>query len=249
MSARYILRLDDIAPNMHWENYSRLRDCVDRLGIAPLIAVVPDNRDPFLLDNPACPVDFWDEMRTRQESGWKLAMHGYQHLPHTTSGGTLGLADRSEFAGLPADEQLEKLSSGRRILEREGIRTDTFVAPGHSFDANTERALLECGFTAMSDGFALYPYVANGIVHVPQLFSTPWHPPLPLGVWTFCLHLNTMSRDRLARIVRFLEREADRFIRFDDAAGMVSSSVVNRVAGTLARRLGVGLASLVGQND
>ena len=213
------------------------------------IAVVPDNRDPFLLNNPACPFDFWDEMRERQESGWKLAMHGYQHLPHTASGGILGLADRSEFAGLPFNVQLEKLSSGRRILRSEGIQTDTFVAPGHSFDANTERACLECGFTTISDGFALYPYVTNGIVHVPQLFSTLRRPPVPLGVWTFCLHLNTMSRDRLAKTVRFLEREADRFTHFDEAAVMVSSSVANRVAGTVARKLGVGLASLVGQNN
>ena len=91
--------------------------------------------------------------------------------------------------------------------------------------------------------------VANGLVHVPQLFSTPRRRPLPLGVWTFSLHLNTMSRDRLARTVRFLEHEADRFIRFDDAAVTVSSSVANRVAGTVARRLGVGLAPLVGRSD
>ena len=58
MSARFILKLDDVAPNMHWEDYFRLRNCVDGLGVAPLIAVVPDNRDPFLLDNPACPFDF-----------------------------------------------------------------------------------------------------------------------------------------------------------------------------------------------
>ncbi|MFH1690019.1 MAG: DUF2334 domain-containing protein [Candidatus Eisenbacteria bacterium] len=246
MAVNYILRLDDVAPNMDWENFDRLRLAVEHLGVFPLAAVVPDNRDPFLLSYPPPPGNFWGEIRELDERGWKIAMHGYQHLPNTLNGGTLGLNRQSEFAGLPFEDQLERVTSGRDALLDRRIRTNAFVAPWHSYDRDTERALLECGFEAMSDGFALYPYEANGLTHVPQLFAARARPPIPIGVWTICLHLNTMSRGDLGRALSFVERKRSRFITFDDAVKMVSRSAVNRVAGVLARGIGVSAATLAG---
>ena len=153
MALKYILRLDDIAPNMHWENLSCLKSALKRTGVRPVAGVVPDNRDPYLLANPPCPTSFWDEIREMRDLGWEIAMHGYQHLPLTRDGGVLGLNDRSEFAGLPYEQQLDRLILGRRILEQHGLHTDVFIAPGHSFDASTIRALLESGDpTAARDG-------------------------------------------------------------------------------------------------
>lgn len=235
MAPKYILRLDDIAPNMHWENLSRLRDAAERTGVRPLAGVIPDNRDPYLLANPPCPTSFWNEIREVRDRGWKIAMHGYQHLPLTRDGGLLGLNHRSEFAGLSYGQQHERLSLGRRILEQQGLRTDVFIAPGHSFDGGTVRALLDCGFDAMSDGFALYPYVENGMTYVPQLVALPRRPPLSIGVWTFCVHLNTIDEWRLAAVIRFLERERDRFVDFDEARREVSTSRLNRIAGAIVR--------------
>jgi predicted deacetylase len=235
MALNYILRLDDIAPNMHWENLSCLKSALKRTGVRPVAGVVPDNRDPYLLANPPCPTSFWDEIREMRDLGWAIAMHGYQHLPLTRDGGVLGLNDRSEFAGLPYEQQLDRLILGRRILEQHGLHTDVFIAPGHSFDASTIRALLESGFGAMSDGFALYPYMEHGMTFVPQLVAMPRTPPLPIGIWTFCLHLNTIDESRLAAVIRFLEREKDRFIGFDEARGEVSTSAFSRIAGAFLR--------------
>ncbi len=236
MSARYILRLDDIAPSMHWDNYRRVRDAVEACGVRPLLGVIPDNRDPFLLTFPERPDGFWDEMRAARDRGWKLAMHGYQHLYVTESGGTLRLSDRSEFAGLPFDEQIEKVEKGRRILTEQGIETDTFMAPGHSFDSTTEAALREAGFTTITDGLALYPFERNGLLFVPQLFATPGAVPLPLGVLTFCLHLNTMEKPALDAALRFVQSNKERFVHFDEARRFVSRSPLNRRAGVLLRK-------------
>ena len=51
-----------------------------------------------------------------------------------------------------AKEQKEKLLLGKAALENEGIYTDTFMAPGHSYDRNTLKALKTIGFEYVTDG-------------------------------------------------------------------------------------------------
>jgi predicted deacetylase len=236
MPARYILRLDDIAPTMRWDNYERVRGVLEGCGVRPVLGVIPDNRDPFLLTFPGRPGGFWDEMRAARDRDWKLAMHGYQHVFVAESGGTLGLSDRSEFAGLPFDEQLDKIESGRRILSEQGIETDTFMAPRHSFDSKTEAALRDAGFTTITDGLALFPFERNGLLFVPQLFAAPGAIALPLGVLTLCLHLNTVEEQTLDAALHFVQRNRDRFICFDEARRFISRSPLNRAAGVAVRR-------------
>ena len=90
--------------------------------------------------------DFWKVLRELvQERAVELAQHGYQHLYESERYGLLGrrygFAPRSEFAGLPYDVQLKKIENGRAIMRAEGLVSDTWVAPSHSFDGDSLRAL------------------------------------------------------------------------------------------------------------
>ena len=112
----YVFRLDDIAPNMHWENYHRVRQLFRKFGIMPLLGVIPDNRDPQLLRFPAVDnEEFWQEVRDAKQAGWDIAQHGYQHVYVNRCAGILGASKASEFAQLPYDLQSEKIRRGRAI--------------------------------------------------------------------------------------------------------------------------------------
>lgn len=239
MWARYLLRIDDVAPNMHWENFYRLESALDAFSVRPLVGVIPDNRDPKLLSQPPCPRDFWSEIQRLQCRGWKIAMHGYQHRYVTATGGTLGISNKSEFAGLPFVEQLAKLRRGREILRANGVETDAFMAPSHSFDGETERALCETEFRVVTDGLALYPFSRNGLLFVPQVFSVAR--PMPFGVFTFLVHSNSMDESRLSALCSFVGRHRARFIDFDTASAFLSAARWNQLAGRMLRTLG-GLA-------
>ena len=234
MPGRYILRLDDIAPNMNWTAFEQLRSVVDACGVRPLLGVIPDNRDPALLGYPPCPTDFWQAMRRFQSRGWGIAMHGYQHLYETQSGGLLARSAKSEFAGLGREAQREKIRRGKAILEARGLRIDCFMAPSHSFDADTLRVLKEEGILWLSDGFALYPYRWRGMSFMPQILANPRK--LPIGIHSICIHLNTVSDGKMQRLIRFLTRHAASFLSFEEATRRLSRLPGNRLLGVLLRR-------------
>jgi len=233
MAARYIFRLDDIAPNMHWDNYLRVRDLFDANGIRPLLGVIPDNQDPELLKFPAAESDFWDMIRGTRQKGWEVAQHGFQHQYVNQEAGLLGIARGSEFAGLPYEEQYEKLQTGRQVLQQHGIETDVFMAPSHSFDENTLRALQELGFSRVTDGFALYPYMYEEPLFVPQILATHW--PMPLGVHTCCMHLNGFGEKEYQQLERFVKRYARQAIPFSDAHKYVARRWGNREFGMVIK--------------
>jgi len=158
---------------MNWDRYFALKTIFDRYRILPLLGVIPDNQDPHLLKFPHCSVDFWDHIRERVHAGWNIALHGCHHLYHTDNKGLLGINARSEFAGLSYEDQYEKINHGLSIFATNGINTRIFMAPAHSYDKTTLRVLKALGIDSITDGFALFPYLKEGILYVPQLFATP----------------------------------------------------------------------------
>ena len=74
-----LLRFDDICPTMNWGTWDAGRGPDGPLGLRPILAVVPDNRDPKLVAGPPR-ADFWERVRGWQARGWTIALHGYQHL-------------------------------------------------------------------------------------------------------------------------------------------------------------------------
>lgn len=239
MSVRYLLRLDDIAPHMAWDRFQRLSNLFDQFGIRPLIGVIPDNRDPKLLQFPRCEEDFWTTIRSRQANGWEIAQHGYQHLYVTRDRGLMGVNPESEFAGLPYAEQLEKLRNGQKLLREHGLFFETFMAPSHSFDRATLRALNELDFSTVTDGFAPWPYLEEGLIFIPQWVAQPRV--MPFGVQTFCLHINTMTEAHVCQVEEFVTQHHHEFITFAEARELATPRRLNRAAG---RVVGLTLRSL-----
>jgi len=209
MSARYIFRMDDITPTMNWGRFWALISLFKNHGVKPLLGVVPDNKDPSLdIQGPA--PDFWNALRVLRDNDLvDFAQHGYQHILHyrprsAVLGPELGIKEMSEFAGDTFEEQLRKINSGKEILTREGIPATYFMAPNHTFDRSTLKALVVAGFTAITDGISLFPIINEGLRCVPQ---QAWNPRwMPCGVVTICLHANHLTPRDVRRLRLFLRR-------------------------------------------
>lgn len=197
MGALYLIRFDDICPTMNWFIWEQVEEILVSCGAKPILAVVPDNRDPKLKVAEPNP-KFWQRVRTWQDRGWTIGLHGFQHRYVTKQGGLVGINKKSEFSGLTSLEQESKLRQGLNVLEQEGIKTALWIAPGHSFDAVTLDSLRALGILHVSDGFSLYPHLdSTGMMWVPQQL---WRfRKMPLGVWTVCLHVNPWTSVEVAR--------------------------------------------------
>lgn len=222
---RYIVRFDDICPTMNWAVWDEVEAVLMEQGIRPVLAVVPDNRDPGLAVAPARS-DFWDRVRRWQAAGWTIGLHGHQHVFATKDAGIVGLNAFSEFAGLPWKRQEETLRSALGIFEAQAVKVDTWIAPAHSFDETTLDVLGEAGVARISDGFFLFPGTdRRGILWVPQqLWKFAWR---PIGVWTVCHHVNGWS----ARDVDRFRRDLGRFRRWIVDFDSVSSDFATRRLG------------------
>lgn len=210
---RYFFRLDDIAPEMDFVKFERLKNIFAKFSIRPLIAVIPQNLDPKIqYSDPR--EDFWKLVLDLKKLGWLIAQHGFEHKFETQDGGILGLHKRSEFAGLPFEIQKEKISKGLKILREKGIEAEIFVAPAHSFDEKTLEALAANGIKILSDGIALYPFKRRGVLWLPQI---TWQPRrFPLGLLTFVLHHNTMTERDFERLEEFIRAHRQRIGNFSD---------------------------------
>lgn len=213
MKARYLFRMDDITPTMDWGRFWALLRLFQRNRVKPLLGIVPDNKDKKL-DRQKPEPHFWDTMRLLVERDLvEIAQHGYQHILARTSETALltqshgKRVERSEFAGYSYKEQLERIQKGREILTQEGLTTDYWFSPNHSFDLTTLSALKTAGFTAVSDGVALLPYTYRGLIFIPQqLWRPAW---VPTGVFTICLHSNEITNDEIKSIRQFLRTPAN----------------------------------------
>src|SRR5256885_1384171 len=186
MTAKFLLRFDDLCPTMNWEGWRKLETVMIDEGVKPILSVMPDNQDVALNEGQANE-HFWDHVRSWQARGWTIGLRGYQHLYVSNEAGIVGLNRYSEFAGLALEEQHSKLKRGLEIFAREGVRADVWVAPAHSFDHQTVKALVSLGLKTISDGLSLYPYRdSQGVFWIPQQL---WRfRAAPFGVWTICIH-------------------------------------------------------------
>lgn len=208
------VRMDDITPNMDWKKFEDFKALLDEYGIKPLIGVVPDNQDENLnrwteehgLKDVFFPVDFWEYIKDLQSRGWIVAMHGYRHLYTQNKGGLFPLNHFSEFAGLPYDKQLAMLETGKEILECHGIKTDIFMAPAHSYDGNTVKALQKAGFRKITDGFGTKPYIWKGLRFYPISFRLENSLKRNGGFSTMVVHTNTVSERDMEKYRQIFER-------------------------------------------
>lgn len=202
-SARYIFRLDDIAPGMNWDNFAKIEQIFDRYNIKPIIWVVPDNQDPNLNGYGQID-DFWWKIKSLQVKWRIIAQHGYQHRYVTKDSGIVGINKYSEFAWLNYATQYDKLKAWKEILEKELHTTiKRRMAPAHSFDHTTITALKALWFEYITDGIAIRPYTKYGMKWLPQQI---WKPQKKLfGVRTICLHINNYTDDFIDNIDKFCQ--------------------------------------------
>lgn len=211
------VRLDDITPDMDWESFLRFKELLDRYQVKPLIGIVPDNQDEHLKGScKGAPEDFWAYVRNLQKQGWVAALHGYQHIYTMGKGGLFPLNNFSEFAGIPYEKQRQMLETGKRLLEEKGIETDLFMAPAHSYDRNTLRALKDTGFRALTDGFGDKPYKYQGLTFYPISFRLANTLKKKDGYSTMVVHTGTTTEKELERYGEYFERKDVEWISYGE---------------------------------
>ncbi|MBR5116189.1 MAG: DUF2334 domain-containing protein [Lachnospiraceae bacterium] len=191
------VRLDDIAPEMNRDAFERMIGLLKDHHALPLLGVIPDCRDEKIRDMEGVErieeETFWKRIRELREEGAVIAMHGCHHVYTTNKGGMFPLNRQSEFAGLPYEEQEQLLREGQEILKKQEIETEIFMAPAHSYDSNTLKALKECGFKQVTDGFGRRPYRYMDLTFYPLAFSKKRViRDKAEGAVTIVYHVNTM---------------------------------------------------------
>jgi predicted deacetylase len=210
--AEYLLRCDDLCPTTPRDRWQRIESLIEEFGLQPILAVIPDNRDPELGTSAPDPL-FWQRIHALEVSGAVVGLHGYRHVCTSNGRGFLGLAHTSEFAGVPAETQRTWIHEGLRILRAHGLNPRIWVAPRHGFDRNTLDALSAEGIALLSDGFARIPFRRDGATWIPQQL---WGPiDKPKGLWTICVHPNTASDADISALRAFLSAHADQFTSVD----------------------------------
>lgn len=202
---RYIMRLDDACPKRDAAKWDRMEALLDKYGVKPLVGVIPNCKDSDM-DCYTEDIDFWTKRVSNwQEKGWQIAMHGYNHVFKTNDGGINPVNRRSEFAGVPYEDQKKMIADGVSILRGHGINPKVFFAPAHTFDENTIRALHDVSdICIISDTPANMPYSKYGITFVPQQSGRVRK--LPFDTVTFCYHPNTMSEMDFETLEIFLQQ-------------------------------------------
>lgn len=209
MSAYYIIRLDDASEYMNYSKWISYFELFDKYKINPIIAVIPFNKDPKMINNNP-DADFWNKVRDWQSKGYRVAMHGYEHVYTSNSGGIIGMNKRSEFAGVSLEEQVGMLSRSYQKFADEKIMPEIFVSPAHSFDKNTLKALKRVtNIKYISDGYYLNVIRKNEFIWIPQQL---WEPKEKLkGVWTICIHPETSNLKDFEKVNSFIQQHSNDF--------------------------------------
>ena len=215
MNGKYLIRLDDACPYMDKSKWQRMEDILDNYSIRPLVGVIPANADPQTKIDSEDTI-FWKKVHLWEKKGWSIALHGYDHVCTTESGGLNPVHKRSEFAGLSYDEQCQKIKDGYTLLKDKGFDVKWFFAPSHTFDENTLKALKECTpIRYISDMIATKPYQYKGFTFVPCQMGVLREMPLS-GFWTACYHPNIMDDRQFEMLETFLKDNYQDFITFSD---------------------------------
>ena len=210
---KYIIRLDDACENHDISKWSEIEKLLNYYSIKPVVGIVPFNNDDSLkysekIDN------FWELVREWQSNKWLIALHGYNHIClklKKEDEQFLPINIISEFVGLSINDQKEKFLNAIKIFKSNGVNPDIFMAPCHSFNMSTLTALRSVtNINFISDGFSFRPYRRYGMNWIPQQL---WKfRSMPFGIWTICLHPNTMTSEDIKNLSECLSINFNKFI-------------------------------------
>lgn len=218
------IRIDDVTEDMDWEKFHRFEALLEKYGIRPLIGVIPANRDQSLAVGEK-KKNYADWLKEKQRQGWMIAMHGYDHIYTTKKGGMFPLNHFSEFAGLDFATQVYKLREGVKAMRAMNLRTEIFMAPAHSFDRNTVKALKMCGFRYITDGFGSGPYERGGMIYLPIAVQKSKELKKKDGITTFVVHTATMREEDFRSYEKIFEKFKEQFVSYDE---MLQINAVSR---------------------
>lgn len=225
--SKYILRLDDAAERMDIAKWNRVEILLDKYNIKPLVGVIPNCQDPMMKEYPI-DSSFWNKVNEWKNKGWIIALHGYNHVYSTNKGGINPVNNRSEFAGVPLEQQKEKVREGVKIFHKNGHNPKVFFAPSHTFDENTIKALKEeSNIRIISDTVANKSYQQYGMTFVPQQSGQVRK--LPFHLVTFCYHPNTMKEQDFFLLESFLIQNNKKFVNFPIEQSSRKMSVYDRL--------------------
>ena len=225
-----ILRFDDIAENMNWETFNIIENTLKELNIKPVLGVIPLNKDPELLQYKKNDGNFWDKIRSWNNYGWEIAMHGTHHLYDKfikTRIDYLNHGGNSEFCDHSLEVQNSKIKKGIEKFRNEKIIIRCFFAPNHTFDMNTLIALKNSGIKQVLDGYGIMPYEENNITFIPQLFYKNYV--LPFGIQTLQIHINYFNNIKLKKFIYFLKLNKHKIINYNDALLKINNGKIYKV--------------------
>ena len=228
---KYLVRLDDACPYMDKGKWEKIEEILERYDIKPMVGIIPHNEDSMTIVESECS-DFWGRAIGWQSKGWTIALHGYNHCYVTTDGGINPIHKRSEFAGLPYEQQRNKILEGYKILKEKGLSPTYFFAPSHTYDENTIKALMDVTpIRLLSDTMGRYPYKYDeDFTIVPCQMGRFREIPLS-GYWTFCFHPNIMDENAMNEFESFIVSHQSMFVSFDDLPinGVGGRSLMDRL--------------------
>ena len=210
---KYLIRFDDVNERMDWDKFLVLKKHLEKFNIKSILGVVPNCKDEFLMISQK-KKNYYEYLRKCKKYGDSIAQHGFEHKYDSISRGIYGNSKNSEFAGHTYDKQLKKLQEGKTILMRESIWEPIFMAPAHTFDKNTLKALNKLNFSKVLDGFSLFPFKLYNLIFIPQIYSKPLPEFIP-GISQLCIHINTISNKELNYLKNFIEENHAKFIELN----------------------------------
>lgn len=214
MKRSILIRLDDACESMDTARWQRMQTLLTSYGVKPLVGIIPHCEDETLLAY-GVDINFWERVEEWKALGWTFALHGYNHVYTTKSGGIHPVNDRSEFAGVALEEQRFKIREGMAVLKAHGICPNLFFAPSHTFDRNTLEAIKsESNIKIISDGIANDIYFEEGLYFIPQQVGRPVT--LPLKFVTVCLHPNVMNDGDFEKLEAFLAKKSNQIVSVQD---------------------------------
>lgn len=213
-TGKLLIRLDDACLTNKKDVWARLEHSLEDYSIKPIISVIPNCKDPNLSCSNRDDL-FWERIRKYQNSGYSIGMHGYEHILSTSTTGLLPLNKVSEFAGVPLDIQIEKIKKAYSVMLSNGVKPVIWVAPAHTFDRNTLRALFEeTDIRIISDGIAFFPFNSDGFLWIPQQL---WNfRKMPFGIWTICIHPDRMTEKDCSLFGKNIKTYCNYLISLDD---------------------------------
>lgn len=215
MKRIYLIRLDDACQTMEASRWERMERLLDTYGVKPLVGVIPCNADEAQSLSPSDP-DFWEKVRMWEKKGWAIAMHGHSHSLTSENGGINPIWNKSEFAGLPLEQQKIKIGRGYAEFRNFNITPRYFFAPCHTFDESTLTALQDrTDIRIISDTVALRPYRYRDFIFIPQIGGKAREMKLP-GTFTFCFHPSTMTDSEFDDLERFIQKNGKQIGSFSN---------------------------------